>query len=151
MKKNRKAATKYYIVLSSGFLVFLPFVFFECVFPGSVNQYSIFFCTWLVLALLGWLYAIKKSVETKEFLAYEKDSEKNTKLFFQKNNTLIKKIIKICFIADIPMTILVIVLNIMHYCYGIREAVVGNYYHMFWIFYNLFLFGFKHLLKGFLR
>lgn len=147
MKKQRKAAIKYYITLLSGVLMFLPFVVFDTLFPGSVNKYGIFFVIWLVIAFMGWLYAIKKSVDTKEFLAYEIESEKKEKAFFIKNKEHLNKIIKICLIIDIPMTILAIIFYIMYICYGVERAVVGNYYPLFWIFYNIFLFSFKHFLK----
>ena len=144
MKKHRKAVIKYYATLLSGVLIFVPFIVFDSIFPGSVNKYGILFCSWLILGFVGYLYAIKKVVGTKEFMSYEEESQKKTDAFIKYNKDLIKKIIKICLVVDIPLTILVLVFIIMYFCYGIEGAVIGNYYHMFWVFYNIILFGLKY-------
>ena len=83
MKKKQKTALKYYMLLLSGFIIFMPLVVFDYFFPGSVDTHGGLVIFWLIISFIGYLYSIFRFVKTKEFAEYEKNSKEREKEFYK--------------------------------------------------------------------
>ncbi len=151
MKKYKNTSVKYYAILLSGIIIFLPFVFFDSLFPGSVEKYKIFFIIWLILAFFGYIYLITKYLKTKEFLEFEKYSSKKEDEFFEKNmkklKTILKIFITICIVVDIPITILLIYFLLNYVLLRKEHVAVLIPYIIFGVLFNIFVYCFKSIIE----
>ena len=79
MKRSTKAAILYYLVLLSGFLIFVGAVTIGGIYypdevQSIVDNYPYIVFPSLILFFVGYLYAIKRVVLTKDFQQFERDS-----------------------------------------------------------------------------
>lgn len=124
MKKSTKAAILYYLVLLIGFFMFIGAVAIGSIYypdevQSIVDKYPYIVFPALILFFVGYLYAIKRVVLTKDFQQFERESIEKT----EKNKERNIRIMKIA----IPILAVFSVVNMIFSFYIIFKVCSGAY------------------------
>lgn len=100
MKKSTKAAVLYYLVLFSGFVIFMGAVVIGGIYyPDEVqsvfDNYPYIVFPALILFFVGYIYAIKRVVLTKDFQQFEREAMEKAKKNKERNIKRMKMAIPI--------------------------------------------------------